>query len=159
MNYIAFKDRLQPASVTEAEEPREGALDFLEYWRAIAKRSYSILGLVVCAVILSILVVNAIRPMYRGTATLLFEQGKNKTVSIEAVYTQGFGPDQYLQTQAEILRSVELARKVVLKLDLTKHPDFDPRQHYRLTVSEGELSRVERAARGAASVDDVELDL
>ena len=39
-----------------------------------------------------------------------------------------------------------------------QHPDFDPRRHYRLTVAEGELTRVERAARGAASVDDVELD-
>src|SRR3954468_18424036 len=40
-----------------------------------------------------------------------------------------------------------------------QHPDFDPRQHYRLTVAENELTRVERAARGAASVDDIELDL
>ena len=40
-----------------------------------------------------------------------------------------------------------------------QHPDFDPRRHYRLTVADGELTRVERAARGAASVDDVELDL
>jgi hypothetical protein len=40
-----------------------------------------------------------------------------------------------------------------------QHPDFDPRQHYHLTVADGELTRVERAARGAASVDDVELDL
>ena len=39
-----------------------------------------------------------------------------------------------------------------------QHPDFDPRRHYRLTVTDGELTRVERAARGAASVDDVELD-
>ena len=37
-------------------------------------------------------------------------------------------------------------------------PDFDPRRDYALTVTEGELTVVERAA-GAASVDDVELDL
>ena len=42
---------------------------------------------------------------------------------------------------------------------IDQHPDFDPRQHYRLTIADGELTRVERAARGAASVDDVELDL
>ena len=40
-----------------------------------------------------------------------------------------------------------------------QHPDFNPRRHYRLTVADGELTRIERAARGAASVDDVELDL
>ena len=42
---------------------------------------------------------------------------------------------------------------------IDQHPDFDPRQHYRLTIADGELTRVERAARGAASVDDIELDL
>ena len=40
-----------------------------------------------------------------------------------------------------------------------QYPDFDPRVHYRLTIADGELTRVERAARGAASVDDIELDL
>ena len=41
---------------------------------------------------------------------------------------------------------------------IDQHPDFDPRRHYRLTVADGELTRIERAARGAATVDDVELD-
>ena len=36
--------------------------------------------------------------------------------------------------------------------------DFDPRQHYKLTVSDGELNDVERnAAAGAANPDDIEL--
>jgi hypothetical protein len=42
---------------------------------------------------------------------------------------------------------------------IDQHPDFDPRQHYHLTIADDELTRVERAARGAASVDDIELDL
>jgi hypothetical protein len=36
--------------------------------------------------------------------------------------------------------------------------DFDPRQHYQLTVTDGELTRVERAAQGQ-TVDDIELEL
>ncbi|MBI3715721.1 MAG: polysaccharide biosynthesis tyrosine autokinase, partial [Betaproteobacteria bacterium] len=35
---------------------------------------------------------------------------------------------EYYQTQGEILKSRELARKVVDKLKLQTHPDFDPRQ-------------------------------
>ena len=34
--------------------------------------------------------------------------------------------------------------------------DFDPRQHYKLTVSDGELNDVERNA-AATSADDIEL--
>ncbi|MEV6315569.1 BREX system ATP-binding protein BrxD [Streptomyces sp. NPDC051776] len=37
--------------------------------------------------------------------------------------------------------------------------EFDPRQHYRLTVSGSELTRVERNAAAAAMADDVELDV
>lgn len=37
--------------------------------------------------------------------------------------------------------------------------DFDPRQHYALTISDQELTAVERAAKSADSVDDIELDL
>ncbi len=41
---------------------------------------------------------------------------------------------------------------------IDQFPDFDPRRHYRLTVSDGELTRAERAARAPATADDVELD-
>jgi|SRR5579864_209109 len=37
--------------------------------------------------------------------------------------------------------------------------DFDPRQHYALTISESELLPVERQAMGAADLDDIELEL
>jgi len=37
-------------------------------------------------------------------------------------------------------------------------PDFDPRKHYKLTISEPEMTRAERAAR-ARTTDDVELDV
>lgn len=37
--------------------------------------------------------------------------------------------------------------------------DFDPRQHYALTITDNELTAVERAAKSADRVDDIELDL
>ena len=37
--------------------------------------------------------------------------------------------------------------------------DFDPRQHYRLTVIDHELTPAERQARHANTPDDIELDL
>jgi uncharacterized protein involved in exopolysaccharide biosynthesis len=49
-------------------------------------------------------------------------------VSIEEVYSQGILQREYLQTQVEILKSDDLARKVVIKLGLANHPDYDPRQ-------------------------------
>lgn len=51
----------------------------------------------------------------------------------------------------------KLVADVLDRVDL--HADFDPRRHYRLTVAESELTEVERNARAASSVDDIDLDL
>jgi capsular exopolysaccharide synthesis family protein len=128
MNDLTLQERLQGVDPATQGQPQAETLDIVEYWRAIAKRRWAILGLTVLVAILATLVVNSIRPTYRGTATLLIEQGKSKVVSIEEVYNQGFSNREYFQTQVEILKSDELARKTVQKLKLTTHPDFDPRQ-------------------------------
>ena len=49
----------------------------------------------------------------------------------------------------------KLVADVLDRVDL--HDDFDPRVHYALTLSEGEMSATERAAASAQSVDDIEL--
>ncbi len=72
---------------------KTGILITILYWLAI------LLILRVLVSILAMLVVSGIRPQYRGTATLLIEQGKNKTVSIEEVYSQGMIQREYYQTQ------------------------------------------------------------
>jgi hypothetical protein len=60
---------------------------------------------------------------------------------------------------------VGIAPRVFLKklvadvLDrIDQFPDFDPRQHYALTVSETELTAVERNAAAARDVDEIELE-
>lgn len=49
----------------------------------------------------------------------------------------------------------KLVADVLDRVDL--HADFDPRQHYALTLAESEMSPVERAAASATSVDEIEL--
>ncbi|HET9470738.1 MAG TPA: Wzz/FepE/Etk N-terminal domain-containing protein, partial [Usitatibacter sp.] len=125
MNDLTLQERLHAADPPPA--PAD-SLEIVEYWRAIAKRRWSILGLTILVAVLAALVVSTMRPEYRGTATLLIEQGKSKIVSIEEVYSQGLIQREYYQTQVEILKSDELARKVVQKLNLASHPDYDIRQ-------------------------------
>ncbi|MCP4784034.1 MAG: BREX system ATP-binding protein BrxD, partial [Fuerstiella sp.] len=38
-------------------------------------------------------------------------------------------------------------------------PDFNPREHYTLTMNDSELTAAERQAAGATNVDDIDLDL
>lgn len=128
MNDLTLQGRLQSAELGDGPQGGGQTLDIVEYWRAISKRRWSILGLTVLVAILAALVVSNMRPLYRGAATLLIEQGKNRTVSIEEVYSQGVLQREYYQTQVEILKSEELARKAIQKLKLVTHPDYDPRQ-------------------------------
>lgn len=77
--------------------------------------------------------------------------------------------DDYIELLAravsgELGGQVGVAPRIYLKklvgdvLDrVDQFPDFDPREDYQLTVVESELTEVERNARGADSVDDIEL--
>lgn len=79
--------------------------------------------------------------------------------------------DDYIELLAravsgELGGQVGVAPRIYLKklvgdvLDrVDQFPDFDPREDYELTVVEGELTEVERNARGADSVDDIELTI
>jgi hypothetical protein len=49
----------------------------------------------------------------------------------------------------------KLVADVLDRVDL--HESFDPRQHYKLTLAESEMTVNERAAAGAIGVDDIEL--
>jgi len=49
----------------------------------------------------------------------------------------------------------KLVADVLDRVDL--HESFDPRQHYKLTLAENEMTAIERAAAGAVSVDDIDL--
>ena len=51
----------------------------------------------------------------------------------------------------------KLVQDVLDRIDL--HAEFDPRRDYALTLSEGELTDVERNARVASTPDDVQLEL
>lgn len=77
--------------------------------------------------------------------------------------------DQYVRDLANSVAGklggkVGVAPRIFLKklvadvLDrIDQFPEFEPRQHYALTIAETELTPVERQAMGAADVDDIEL--
>jgi hypothetical protein len=51
----------------------------------------------------------------------------------------------------------KLVGEVLDRID--QFPEFDPRQHYALTIADAELTEVERNARATGHVDDIELDV
>src|SRR4051812_44378408 len=115
-------------SVVGAMRQKGETLDLVIYWRAIAKRKWGILAFAIAVTIAAAVAVNFETPIYRSTVTLLVEQNKTKIAPTEEVYASVGDSREHFQTQAEILKSRALAVRLVDKLDLTKHKDFDPRQ-------------------------------
>jgi succinoglycan biosynthesis transport protein ExoP len=115
--------------VDRHEKDADRLAEQLRFWRrSISKHKWSASGLAVAISLLTTLVVYVIQPTYRSTATLMLESNKSKVVGIEEVYSSMSSNREYYQTQAEILKSEELARRVVAKMKLVDHPALDPRQ-------------------------------
>jgi capsular exopolysaccharide synthesis family protein len=115
--------------IDRPEHDADRLAEQLRFWRrSISKHKWSALGLAAAIALLTTLIVFVIQPTYRSTATLMLESNKSKVVSIEEVYSSMSSNREYYQTQAEILKSEELARRIVTKMNLVNHPAMDPRQ-------------------------------
>lgn len=106
-------------------------IDLQYYFRVIQRFKWRILSLAFIITLLTTVVVFSITPKYTATATLLIQSEKANVVSIEEVYGLDSGRQEYLFTQFEILKSKQLALRVVEKLNLINHPEFDPDQQQK----------------------------
>jgi capsular exopolysaccharide synthesis family protein len=126
--------------IDRPEHDADRLAEQLRFWRrSISKHKWSALGLAAAIALLTTLIVFVIQPIYRSTATLMLESNKSKVVSIEEVYSSMSSNREYYQTQAEILKSEELARRIVTKMKLVDHPALDPRQQKDAGFSLGKL--------------------
>ncbi|MCP3669183.1 MAG: polysaccharide biosynthesis tyrosine autokinase [Gammaproteobacteria bacterium] len=110
----------------------EEVIDLREYWSVLMRHRLSIMGLAFIFSLVAVLVVFSMDPIYRSTATLLIESQKTNVVSIEEVYGLGQANEEYYKTQFEILKSRDLSKKVIEKLNLAEHPEFLPEEEQGL---------------------------
>ena len=157
MNTVA--DKLLPLhELFAGPEIEDETLDIVRYWRAISRSKWRILVLATAVGILATMAANSLRPTYRSTATVLIESNKPKLVSIEEVYSQmSTATPAFYQTQAEILKSRELAKRLVKRLNLAEHPALDPRKRpppvWQQWMPEGWFDEQTKASISAEAVD------
>ncbi|MFD5946748.1 BREX system ATP-binding protein BrxD [Streptomyces collinus] len=96
----------------------------------------------------------------------LYASGSPASERIRAVADDAYVADLAKAVGGALGGKVGIAPRLFLKklvgdvLDrVDQFDDFDPREHYALTVSSSELTEVERNAAAVDSADDVELDL
>lgn len=101
-------------------------IDLRHYWNIINRSKWGIIGLALTVGLLTTLLVFAMTPIYRASATLLIESQQANVVSIEEVYGLDSRSQEYLATQFEILSARPIAETVVDRLALTQEPEFRP---------------------------------
>ena len=103
----------------------EEEVDLRKYWHILDKYKFRILAPALMVAVLAAVIVFAMRPVYRSTATLMIEAQPAKVLSIEEVYESDTSKSEYFKTQFEILKSRDLAEKVIDKLKLAENPEFN----------------------------------
>jgi succinoglycan biosynthesis transport protein ExoP len=103
----------------------EESIDLHHYWRILRPYQWRILLLAFVATALMSLFVSMMKPVYSSSATLLVEGKQSNLLSIEDVYSMDTSRSEYFQTQVEIIKSPDLARKVIKRMNLAEHPEFN----------------------------------
>ncbi|MFO1390899.1 MAG: polysaccharide biosynthesis tyrosine autokinase [Agitococcus sp.] len=104
---------------------QDDTIDLRHYWRVLMRFKWGIIGLAIAVTLAAVFIVSAMRPVYKASVTLMIEQKQGKTLaSVDDVYGADITGKEYLQTQFEILKSRELASRVVQELNIAEHPDY-----------------------------------
>ncbi len=113
----------------DVERSDGDVIDLKRYFRILMRSRWRILILSLSITLLAAVIVFSLTPIYESTTTVLIENQQARVVSIESVYGLNANNREYFQTQFEILKSRELADRVVKQLGLASHPLFDPKKN------------------------------
>lgn len=111
-------------TLNQQNKPQEIDIDILELFHVVWQRKWIVITLTIIVSLITALQSMRVLPLYTATATMHISQNSEETNPIDKIYGFNTNSWDYLTTQHELLRSREIAAKVVNKLDLTNHPDY-----------------------------------
>lgn len=125
---------MKDVTVTRQSAFQDETIDLRHYWQVLMGQKFNISVLVLVVTALTALIVFSLPPYYRATTTVLIENQEAQVLSIEDVYGLNTTNKEYYLTQFEILKSREIAAKVIRRLKLDSHPLFDPDKKKNVSV-------------------------
>ena len=117
-----LRDLAQPPQVASAPLIEQAHLR--EYMRIVLKRRWLILSLMVVATTFTAIQMYRLPDVYEAVATIQIEPKRNVLQTREVVVNSGQYDPTYWNTQLRLLQNPQLARQVVLALDLQNDPRF-----------------------------------
>ncbi|MFN3686993.1 GumC family protein [Salinarimonas sp.] len=124
-------------SVTRTDEPTAGAsvgpqsetVDLGQLILAVARRWKAILLVTALAALGALLFAVTAEPRYRGETQVILESretGFTRPIAATADETSRVIDEQAVTSQVQVIRSRDVAREAVRRLDLVGNPEFDP---------------------------------
>lgn len=115
-----------PNSYNYGVDPNaETAVHLLDYWRAVRKRLWLVISIMMLITTLAVLYVARKPDIYQASSRVQVDLENSSALLGKSPYV--FGPSNdpvYFNTQLQILGSPGLMRRVVKSLDLEHNPDF-----------------------------------
>ncbi|WP_371194957.1 GumC family protein [Glaciecola sp. SC05] len=100
-------------------------IDFAQYFQVVKRFAWRILGLAFFLTLLVALIVLSLTPQFNAKVSILIEAEQTNVLSIEEVYGLDSSRKEYFETQYQILRSRQIAERVVERMQLQDTEYFD----------------------------------
>lgn len=117
-------------SVHPRSQPDE-VPDLLEYWRIMRKRRGTILTVLFVVFALTLFATLKEKPVYEARTLIEIEKENADIPTVQELFEVEGISDTYLETQDRILKSEDLARRVIRELHLQNIPEFAPSANNR----------------------------
>jgi len=93
-------------------------LDIKRLLKSVLKYKFLILGFAVLVTLIAAIILANKKSIYQAKATIIFDSARVQAVSVKEVYAANTQRQEYGITQLELLKSGDIARKVIDRLDM-----------------------------------------
>jgi len=104
----------------------ETVIDLQALWDTFKKYSFRILLLTLIVGLVAIQYSRSLKSLYSATATLVIETKQNQLVNINELYKSDIRSREFFYSQIEKIKSEVIIEKVITRLNLKTHPEFQP---------------------------------
>ena len=120
-------ERVNHAASAYPGEDREAVPDLLEYWRVIQKRYPTVLVALLVVFMIGLFATFRGKPVYEARALIEIQKENPDVPTLQELFQIEGVSDAYIETQNRILKSENLARRVITQLGLEKLAEFTRR--------------------------------
>ncbi len=112
--------------IRQLEQEAEEEIHLRDYLHVLMRRKWIVLAFFVSVVVTVTLSTFMMKPLYKSSVTLRIDKEDPNVLTFKDVYQIERADEDYYQTQYQVLRSRNIAKRVIRKLNLDQHPEFLP---------------------------------